>query len=59
MGNVYFSGDTISLAPGWIEGALESGLKAAYQVYERHPKISVNKLSKLGKLVAKCCNTEI
>ena len=62
MGNVYFAGDTISLAAGWVQGALESGLRAAYQVYERHPKTSVKKLSKLEKLqnlVAKCCNTEI
>ncbi len=36
MGNVHFSGENLSFAPGWIQGALESGLKSAYQVYVRH-----------------------
>jgi len=31
--NMYFSGDGISFAPGWMQGALESGLRAAYQFY--------------------------
>ena len=31
--NMYFAGDGISLVPGWIQGALESGLRAAYQFY--------------------------
>jgi monoamine oxidase len=35
MGNVHFAGDALSFAAGWIQGALESGLKAAYQVYAR------------------------
>lgn len=39
MGNVHFAGDNISFATGWIEGALASGLKAAYQAYERHMEI--------------------
>lgn len=36
MGNVHFSGENLSFAPGWIQGALESGLKSAYQVYARY-----------------------
>ena len=36
MGNVHFAGENLSFAPGWIQGALESGLKSAYQVYVRH-----------------------
>ena len=31
--NVYFGGEAISFAPGWVQGALESGLRAAYQLY--------------------------
>ena len=31
--NVYFAGEAISFANGWIQGALESGLRAAYQLY--------------------------
>ena len=36
MGPVHFAGESISFASGWIQGALESGLKSAYQVYARH-----------------------
>ena len=35
MGNVHFAGETFSFTAGWIQGALESGLDAAYQVYSR------------------------
>ena len=38
MDNVHFSGESLSFAAGWIQGALESGLKSAYQVYARHMK---------------------
>ena len=31
--NVYFAGEGISFASSWIQGALESGLRAAYQLY--------------------------
>ena len=31
--NIYFAGEAISFASGWIQGALESGLRAAYQFY--------------------------
>ena len=31
--NVYFGGEAISFASGWIQGALESGLRSAYQFY--------------------------
>jgi monoamine oxidase len=33
--NLYFAGEAISFANGWIQGALESGLRAAYQFYAR------------------------
>ena len=31
---VYLAGDSLSFAAGWIQGALESGLRAAWQFYE-------------------------
>ena len=31
--NIYFAGEGISFASGWIQGALESGLRAAYQFF--------------------------
>jgi monoamine oxidase len=31
--NVYFGGEAISFANGWIQGALESGLRAAYELF--------------------------
>ena len=34
--NVYFAGEAISSTSGWIQGALESGLRAAYQFYARN-----------------------
>ena len=34
--NIYFAGEAISFASGWIQGALESGLRAAYQFYARN-----------------------
>ena len=34
--NIYFAGEAISLASGWIQGAMESGLRAAYQFYTRN-----------------------
>lgn len=34
--NVFFAGEGISFAAGWIQGALESGLRAAYQFYSRN-----------------------
>ena len=36
MSNVRFAGESLSFASGWIQGALKSGLKAAYQVYARY-----------------------
>ena len=40
MGPVHFAGESISFASGWIQGALESGLKTAYQVYaQRQPSL--------------------
>jgi monoamine oxidase len=34
--NVYFAGEAISFVHGWIQGAMESGLRAAYQFYARN-----------------------
>ena len=34
--NIYFAGEAISFANGWIQGALESSLRAAYQFYARN-----------------------
>lgn len=31
--NVYFAGEAISFTNGWIQGALESGVRAAYQLF--------------------------
>ncbi len=33
-GRVYFAGEHASSWPGWIQGALESGLRAAREVHE-------------------------
>lgn len=37
--NIYFAGEGISFAAGWIQGAFESGLRAAYQFYVRNEKL--------------------
>ena len=37
--SVYFCGEAISTANGWIQGALESGLYAAYHLYAENEKI--------------------
>lgn len=34
--NIYFAGEGISWTTGWIQGALESGIRAAYQFYIRN-----------------------
>ena len=34
--NIFFAGEGISFAAGWIQGALESGLRAAYQFYAQN-----------------------
>ena len=34
--NMFFAGDGLSFAVGWIQGAMESGLRAAYQFYCRN-----------------------
>ena len=39
--NIYFAGDGISFASGWIQGALESGLRAAYQFFVRNEPLSL------------------
>lgn len=33
---IYFGGEAISFANGWIQGALESGLRAAWQFYKNN-----------------------
>ena len=39
--NIYFAGEAISFANGWIQGALESGLRAAYQFYARNENTAI------------------
>ena len=34
--NMFFAGEGISFTVGWIQGALQSGLRAAYQFYSRN-----------------------
>ena len=34
--NIFFAGDTLSWTTNWMQGALESGLRAAYQFYIRN-----------------------
>ncbi|KAL9959928.1 hypothetical protein ACROYT_G033306 [Oculina patagonica] len=36
MANIFFASDGLSFASGWIQGALESGLRAAFQFYIRN-----------------------
>ena len=36
--NIYFAGEGISFSNGWIQGALQSALHAAYQFYARNEK---------------------
>ena len=36
---IYFCGETISYANGWIQGALESGLRVAYELFVRNEKL--------------------
>ena len=36
MANLFFANEGLSFASGWIQGALESGLRAAYQFYIRN-----------------------
>ena len=37
---LYFAGEAISYCNGWIQGALESGLRSAYQFYARNEEFS-------------------
>ena len=37
--SIYFCGEALSNANGWIQGALESGLRAAYQLFVRNEKL--------------------
>lgn len=37
-GRLFFAGEHISIAPGWIQGALESGLDAAYELLKQASK---------------------
>ena len=34
--NIFFAGEALSYTTGWIQGALESGIRAAYQFYIRN-----------------------
>ncbi len=38
--NMFFAGEAISFANGWIQGALGSGLRAAFQLYYRDQRLS-------------------
>ena len=38
---LYFAGEALSYCNGWIQGALESGLRAAYQFYARNEECLV------------------
>ena len=40
--NMFFAGDGISFAAGWMQGALESGIRAAYQFYSRNELTAAN-----------------
>lgn len=39
---IFFGGEAISFANGWIQGALESGLRAAWQFYKFNEYVSEN-----------------
>ena len=45
--NMFFAGDGISFTVGWIQGALQSGLRAAYQFHSRNENSSHTELRKL------------
>ncbi|XP_046861721.1 L-amino-acid oxidase-like [Xenia sp. Carnegie-2017] len=47
IGNVHFACEGISFTPKWIQGALESGLKAAFQVYEQLMERTFTKVCEL------------
>ena len=36
--NIFFAGEALSFTTGWIQGALESGIRAAYQFYIRNER---------------------
>ena len=40
--NIYFAGEALSWCNGWIQGALESSLRAAYQFYTDNEKKAAN-----------------
>ena len=35
---IYFGGEAISFTNGWIQGAFEAGLRAAYQLFMDNEK---------------------
>ena len=41
--SVYFAGETLSNTNGWIQGALESGLRAAFQFFSHNEKKAASK----------------
>ena len=45
--NMFFAGEGISFTVGWIQGALQSGLRAAYQFYSRNENNSNTELKNL------------
>ena len=40
--NIYFAGEAISWANGWIQGAIESGLRASYQFFDDNENLFVH-----------------
>jgi monoamine oxidase len=34
-GRIHFAGEHTSLAHAWIQGAIESGLRAAHEIHQR------------------------
>lgn len=46
--NIFFAGEGISYAAGWIQGALESGLRAAYQFYARNEDGNIHCLEEMS-----------
>ena len=39
-GRIHFAGEHASLAHAWIQGAIESGMRAAAEIHERAPLVA-------------------
>ena len=49
--SVYFAGEALSNTNGWIQGALESGLRAAYQFFSANEKLFEQATTSAKKLL--------